>query len=326
MGFTSHRTRKVEDLTHRRDAAGLIEAAGSADTQIGQAAISGLAEIGRAEAAPAAVRALRHRSDRVRSAAIRALCHWGEAIPLAEAVAWLPPEGASRTLALAAIAQLGESGSAPTLARSLIYGTGQEGLWETEVELVWSLCWSTGAGDARDRVMDMLLEALEDDREEVSCRAEDFLLWIGEDAAPAVAALARSSPVPDRAVWVLGQIGGASALEPLIEAVDHRDARTREEACVALGELRDPLSLEPLLRATRDTEHIVRVKAADALDRFGAVAVIAALSAPLLAVRGALPDTDNPPTVGSVTSQRRLARPAQNGSTARAQSSSRARP
>jgi HEAT repeat protein len=302
MRFTSLRMPKVDELAHARDVAGLLEAAGHGDAEIRKAAVSGLAEIGPSDGLPAVIEALGHPSDRVRCAAIRVLCEWGEPMPLAEAVAWLPPAGSSRQLALAAIAQLDEPHSAPTLTRSLVRGNAQEGLWEDEVELVWNLCDSTKLHDALDGVIDLLLEALEDDRDDIAARAQDFLLWLKEEAVPALTALARSSPAPDRAVWALGQIGGASALDPLIEAVEHPDARTREEACVALGELRDPVSVEALLRATRDSEHGVRVNAAAALDHIGTVAFVAGVSAMI-----------NPP-IEAPKPRPRLPHGAQNGS------------
>ncbi len=302
MRFTSLRTPKVDELAQAGDVAGLLEAAGHGDAEIRKAAVSGLAEIGPSDGLPAVIEALAHPSDRVRCAAIRVLCEWGEPMPLAEAVAWLPPAGSSRQLALAAIAQIDEADSAPTLTRSLVRGNAQEGLWEDEVELVWNLCDSTKPHDALDGVIDLLLEALEDDRDDIAARAQDFLLWLKEEAVPALTALARSSPAPDRAVWALGQIGGAPALDPLIEAVEHPDARTREEACVALGELRDPVSVEALLRATRDSEHGVRVNAAAALDRIGTVAFVAGVSAMI-----------NPP-IAAPRSRPRLPAGAQNGS------------
>jgi hypothetical protein len=52
---------------------------------------------------------------------------------LAQAVFWLPPEGASRLLALTSIADLRHPKSAPVLAGSLVAGTAREDLWVDEV-------------------------------------------------------------------------------------------------------------------------------------------------------------------------------------------------
>jgi HEAT repeat protein len=336
MLFSFRRNEKTVALPERDDVSALVDAVEHTElgtrrdgrtvdlgAPIREAAILRLVEIGHRDAAPAVTRALADPSDRVRCAAIRVLCEWREPMPLAEAVSWLPAEGASRALALAAISRLSEPESAAVLASSLIHGTAQAGLWEEEAAVVLSLCRTARGQRPLDRVLDVLVEALEDEDEAVAGRAEDFLLWLGEAAAPAVTAAVQHSSAPHSCVWILGQIGGLVALDPLMQALDHSNARTRAEACVGLGKLRDPISLQPLLRATRDPEHIVRVRAADALDRFGTVAVIAALSAPLSpGTRETLPNADNPPAVGSTKSQRRRARPAQNGSSPRAKNGS----
>ena len=279
MGFSFRRTTKVADLTRSRDAAGLIEVTGDVDPKLRNAAMAALAEIGPSEALLAVIEALAHPSERVRCAAVRLLSHWEQATPLAEAIAWLPAEATSRRLALTALGQLGSADSARPLARSLVHSRAQQGLWEDEVQLVLNLCRSADGGDQLDGVIDLLIDALADEHAEVADRAEDFLLWLDQAAVPALIAQAKSSPTPARVVSVLGQIGGAPVLEPLIEAVDHPDTRTREAACVALGELRDPVSVDALLRATRDPQHGVRVKAAAALDRIGTAAFVASISA-----------------------------------------------
>jgi HEAT repeat protein len=279
MGLFSRRRTNVADLTRRRDLAGLIEAAGAVDATTRNAAIAGLAEIGPGDALPAAIEALEDGSDQARCAAVHCLYEAAEAMPLAEAISWLPPSSSSRALALAAIAELDEPEAAPVLGCSLVYGDAQGGLREDEVELVLRLCRSARDSTARDEVVDVLTEAVENDHDEVAGRAEDLLLSLGEDAAPALIALAESSPAPVRAVRVLGQIGGPSVLEPLIRAVEHADPRTREEACAALGALRDPVSADALLRAMRDPDHGVRVQAAAALDRIGTAAIAASISA-----------------------------------------------
>ena len=312
MGRSSQNTPKVDALARRGDVAGLVEAARHVEVQtardgttgdrsapIREAAILGLAEIGDRDALPVIAEALSDPSDRVRCAAIRALYEWEEAVPLAEAVAWLPAHGPSRALALSAIAELGDPMTAAVLTTSLVHGASQAGVWEQEAETVSALCATNGRG-ALAGVLDVLVEALEYKDEEVAGRAEDFLLWLGDDAAHAVKGVVRRSAKPRRAVWILGQIGGAVAVEPLIGALEHSDPRTREEACAALGDLRDPISIEPLLRATHDSEHIVRVKAAAALDSIGAVALVAALS-----------------TSSSPATRRRSRRPAENGTAAK---------
>jgi HEAT repeat protein len=292
MGLSAQRTPKIATLVQSGDAAALVEAVTRADGQTAragrivdggaptrEAAILGLAELDHRDATPVVMEALADPSDRVRCAAIRALHEWGEALPLAEAIAWLPAQGASRALALAAVAQLADPKSAPVLATSLVHGVAQPGLWEEEAEVVSSLYRGKGSRGALKRVLEVLLEALDYHDQEVAGRAEDFLLWLGEDAAPALIAAISHRSAPHRSVWILGQIGGAIALGPMIEALEHPDARARAEACVALGELRDPIAVDALFEATHDSEHEVRVKAAAALDRIGTVALLASLTA-----------------------------------------------
>jgi HEAT repeat protein len=309
MPFTPRRAPRPADLARSGDFAALLDAAGHQSPKVRKQAIATLAELDPDEALPAIEEGLRHFSDATRCAAVRALCKWGESIPIAVAVAWLPPAGASRSLALAAIAQLRRPESAPVLAYSLVHGTAQEGLWEDEVEVVGRICPSNGA---RDEIVDMLIAALDEDDDEVVGRAEDFLLWLGEDAAPALIEVMRSAVAPDRAVWLAGQIGGASVLEPLIEAAEHPDARTREEACVALGELRDPVSVEVLLRATRDREHGVRVRAGAALESIGTAAFLAGVSTFLQPQL----DQSPPARLEEAKPPPRLARPGSNRSAA----------
>ena len=293
MGLSTQKSGKVAELARRGDLPGLLEAVEHTDVQttrngkavdagapVREAAILGLAEIGDRDSASVIVKALSDKSDRVRCAAIRTLCEWGEALPLAEAMAWLPAQGSSRALASAAIAKLADPKAADVLARSLIHGSAQEGLWEEEAEIVAGLCRASDEGDTRDAVLDTLLAALDDEDAAVAGRAEDFLLWLGEDAAHAVAEAVRNGTRSHRLVWVLGQIGGADALEPLMEALEHADSRARAEACVALGDLRDPIAINALLYATHDADHVVRVKAAAAIDSIGVVALLVGLTRP----------------------------------------------
>ena len=292
MALSSPKKGKVPALRRSDDVTELVEAVGYTDVQTGkddkpvdvgaavrEAAILRLAELGHDEASPVVTKALYDSSDRVRCAAIRALCDWGEALPLAEAMAWLPAQGSSRALATAAITKLADPKSAAVLATSLLHGRAQEGLWEEEAEIVSVLCSKPQSRDTLEAVLNLLVAALADEDEEVAGRAEDFLVWFGPDAAPAVAEDVRHGPASHRSVWLLGQIGGGEALEPLIDALVSSDARARAEACAALGDLRDPIAVNALLYATHDIEHIVRVKAAAALNRIGTAALIVVLSA-----------------------------------------------
>jgi HEAT repeat protein len=289
MGLSLRKVPDVGALARQGDVRGLIAAAAYSELRtsrdgetfdvgsaVREAAILKLTDVARGEADAVVAEAIRDPADRVRCAAIRGLYLSGESVQVAEAVGWLPVEAPSRALAISAILKLADPKSAPVLARSLIEGS-VDGLWAQEVEAVAKLCESTARRSPLGRVMSVLLEGLEDEREDVAGRAEDFLTWFGEDATRAVTAALHRSAAPERCVRILGRSAGAEALMPLIEALEHVDAGARTEACAALGELRDPLSVQALISATRDHDHAVRVAAASALDRIGTVAVLAAL-------------------------------------------------
>ena len=86
----------------------------------------------------------------------------------------------------------------------------QAGLWEEEIEIVAHSAEETAGGDPRGEVLSVLTEALAYKDEEVSRRAEDFLLWLGEDAGAPSRSRSTGARYPP-AVWVLGQIGGEAA-------------------------------------------------------------------------------------------------------------------
>jgi HEAT repeat protein len=304
-------TSKVEALAVNGDVAGLIELAGHDRPRVRAAAESKLLALDAREEVQHVRAALRHQSDDVRCAAIRTLCHWGDAMELAQAVSWLPPGGGSRRLALAAIARLREPKSAPVLAGSLVGGTAREGLWTDEVELVRSLCEPPGNPETLRLVVDVLIGALEVEDDHIADRAEHFLIWLDEDAVPRIAASALSGAAPERAVRVLGQIGGTAASATLIDAVDHPDPRARQTACAALGELGDPASVAALVRATRDRDHEVRVAAASALAAIGPVVVLWGLSA----LARHQPQSSSPTQNGAGKGQNRT--PRRSGSRAR---------
>ena len=229
----------------------------------------------------------------------------------------------SRALSLAAISRLSEPRSAAVLASSLIHGTAQAGLWEEEAAVVLSLCRTARGQRPLDRVLDVLVQALKDDQEAVAGRAEGFTCCrLGEAAAPAVTAAVQHSSAPHSCVWILGQIGGLVALDPLMQALDHSNARIRAEACAGLGKLRDPSrcnhSSEP--PATPSTSSASRARCLGPL-RHGR-GYRGAIRAAWPSDPETLPNADNPPAVGSTKSQRRRPRPAQNGSSPRAKNGS----
>ena len=121
----------------------------------------------------------------------------------------------------------------------------------------------------------MLIEALDDDNQNVQCVAALALGRIGDRRAvePLVA------KVCDRSGgcspwWAMAQglamLGDRRGVEPLIAALD--DPRTDHYAAGCLADLPDPRAIEPLTRVFRnaqDPEHIH--SAASALAKLGAV-------------------------------------------------------
>lgn len=224
--------------------------------------------------------ALRDPSDDVRSAAVRVLFRRGEVAPLAQALGWLPPErGNSRGLALRALLELKQPGTAPSVIRALVWAAGERPLAELDVALTHTLVQADPHSDVANEVVQELLTALSDDRDEVAERAEELLVRLAPASLQGVIAELEGGGSPERAARLLGRIGDTRALHPLIEALDHRHVSVRVEAASALGELRDPAAVEPLLRATRDHNVDVRAEAGSALDSLGTVAVVVGMSA-----------------------------------------------
>lgn len=297
-----HRNRKpdVTALAGREDVEGLVSAAGYQDllrdyegrvldrgTEIRAQAVVALGQLGDEAGNGTVTGALRDPSDEVRSAAVRVLCHRGEVAPLAQALGWLPAErGTSRALALRALLELKKPGTAQAVVRALVWAPGEQPLADLDAALVHTLVQSDTRADVANEVVQELLTALSDDRDEVAERAEELLLRLAPASIQGVIAELQAGRSPERAAGLLGRIGDTRALEPLVEALDHRDISVRVGAASALGDLRDPAAVEPLLRATRDHNLDVRAEAGSALDALGTAAVVVGMSAmvrPLIA-------------------------------------------
>ena len=106
------------------------------------------------------------------------------------------------------------------------------------------------------------------------------LVRIGEPAVPAIIARFRELPwyFLRNLCFILGEIGGAGTVPPLVRMVSHKERRVRREAVAALGKLRatDPdavlvlgkvLLADSLLASPK--EDAVRIDSANALYRIG---------------------------------------------------------
>lgn len=69
------------------------------------------------------------------------------------------------------------------------------------------------------------------------------------------------------AAYVLGKMGNASAVEPLIKALQDPDNYVRRQAADALGIIGDARAIEPLNKALHDPNNYVCQGATDALKK-----------------------------------------------------------
>jgi HEAT repeat protein len=290
----------VKTLVRRGDEDALVAAAGFQDlvpgpdggtfdrgAQIREEAILALGALGPECGADAVRAAVYDPSERVRLSAIQVLYSREEAVALAAALAWLPRKpGHSRGLAMRALAELRRPDSAPALVSALLHARGEHTVGDDDVRLLTLLLEADEGFDVAQDVVDALLTALADEDDVVCERGEDLLVLTAAVSIESVIAELEAGAAPDRAAAVLGRIRDTRALEPLMEALRHRDARVRAESATALGELRDPAAVEALIHATRDSDHHVRARAGSALDELGMVALVvgvATLVRPMLA-------------------------------------------
>jgi HEAT repeat protein len=292
-------TRKpnIKQLTRRGDVAGLEEAADPlsvSDASARAEAILALGELGHDSGHQALETGLRDPDDNVRCAAVNVLHARHDGTALAEALRSLPAEGGeSRELAILAIVDLGRSVSPSAVADALVGREDDELVGEQDARLFTELV-ARGDRDARDAAIELLIEALGDERGIVADRAAELLVRLAPTSIDALVAELRTGPGAADAAYVLGRIGDPETVDAMVEALRHEDPRVRSECTAALSEFEPHSAVKPLLRATRDPDHGVRVQAAIALDRMGTSAVIvgvAALLEPMIhdAVRAARP-------------------------------------
>ncbi len=125
-----------------------------------------------------------------------------------------------------------------------------------------------------------LIATLRDRDRGVWREASDALAKIGSLAVdPLIAALTKDNGWLSRmAVNILGDIGDARAVEPLIAAL--KDSNTTENAIIALGKIADARAVEALIAALKDINMVTR--AATALGKIADVRAVEPLIAVLL--------------------------------------------
>lgn len=318
----------VKALARRGDEDGLVAASGYQDlipgpeggtidrgVQIRHEAILALGALGPEAGAYAVKAALSDPSDAVRVAAIRVMYAREDALSLAAALAGLPRgRNHSRPLAIRALAELRRADSAPALASALVHASDDVAVEDDEATLLNLLLAADAGSNTASEVVELLLIALAGESHAVADRAEELLALIAPVGTEGVIAELEAGAAPRRAARVLASIKDTRALEPLIEALLHRDPGVRANSAAALGELRDPAAVEPLIRATRDPDDVVRAEAGSALDRLGMVALVVGVSTlvrPMIveAVEGAerrpaIPEQTTDPPAGAAPDQR----------------------
>jgi HEAT repeat protein len=283
----------VNALARRRDEGALVAAAGYQDlipagddelvdrgSPIRKEAILALGRLGPQCGMDAVHAALSDPADEVRIAAIRVLFARQDIVPLAAALAWLPPaeQGRSRALAILALRELRKPECAPALAAALVRGPRDDSIADDEASLLKLLLEAGAESEVAEEVVETLLVALGDEQDLVSDRAEELLVLMAPHGTEALIAELIAGAVPHRAAVALAQIKDTRALKPLIDGLVHRDSRVRAECAAALGELRDPAAVEALIHASQDPEHRVRAQAGWALDRLGMIALVVGVS------------------------------------------------
>ena len=189
----------VKALARDGDIDGLVEAAhyrevvrrvdgrvSDAGAAVREAAILALRETEGDRAAQTLVGALGDPADRVRCAAIMALYERGDDDSLALAAAHLRGEdGQALATAFRALLELQKPGSTHKLVSAIVHREDERPMSEVDASIVRELLDAEGAGAGE--VVDLLISALGDPREDVAERAEDLLeLLAPESVEPLV--------------------------------------------------------------------------------------------------------------------------------------------
>jgi HEAT repeat protein len=284
----------VEKLKKKRDVEGLLKALGYKGKNVRLSAAEALGKIQDAMTVGPLIRALKDKDSDVRGKAIWALGEIGDAKAVGPLI-WALKDNDSgvRERAKWALGEIGDARAVVPLIRALkdkdsdVRKAAKEYLGEI--------------GDAR--AVEPLIQALAN--EYVREKAEKALEKIGE---PAVEPLIQALKYEyywvgnDAAARVLGKVGnaravkplilafkdrneeyygaeavavdaikeiGEPAVEPLIQALKDADGKVREMAAESLGKIKDVRAVEPLIQALKDKNRDVQVEAVDALGEIG---------------------------------------------------------
>lgn len=265
----------------------LVAALKDSDDGVRQRAAEALGEIGDARAVEPLVVALKDSDYRVCSAAARALVKIGPPSVKALIAVLKYNDSYVRQQTVEALGEIGDARAVPPLLAALKDSDGG---------VRWVVAEALGKiGDAR--AVEPLVSALKDSDHEVRWAAASALkkfnyhpatpdaqawLFVGASefgkaaklGAPAVEPLitvlneGASEDNAGAAAELLGEIGGARAVKPLIAALRNSDSGVRKQAAEALGEIKDDRAVQPLVSALKDSDNEVREAAAESLITF----------------------------------------------------------
>ena len=112
---------------------------------------------------------------------------------------------------------------------AIVHREDERPVSETDASILRALREAEGPGADED-VVDLLVSALTDEREDVAERAEDLLELLAPDSVDALVRELSLGLAPERAAAVLGRVKDARALEPLVAALRARTRRCAPSA------------------------------------------------------------------------------------------------
>ena len=123
-----------------------------------------------------------------------------------------------------------------------------------------------------------LIKTLKDKDSNVQGEAVGALIEIGKPTVELLIRALKDKDTRDFAILILGQIGDARAVDPLIQALKDEDKRMRVSAAGAFREIKDSRTIEPLTKALEHEEVYLRIDAAEALGKVGDVRAVEPLT------------------------------------------------
>lgn len=274
------------DLGDKSAIVPLIHALKDGDSVIRYEAARALGKIKSARAVVPLIYALKDKDADVRMSAIEALINIGKSAVEPFIHALKDEDSDVRMGAVAALGEIGDKRAVAPLIQALKDEDGEVRMRVTEA--LEKLGWVPEEGTDRVRYLiarkewdeleilgepavSLLLQALKDKDSDLRMGAAAALGEIGD--ARAVEPLIRALKdeywnVNKRAEEALGKMG-EPAVDPLIHALGNESWGVRKKAAAALGAIVDKRAVAPLMQVLKDEDSVVRMSAAEALERLG---------------------------------------------------------